>query len=65
MRWRFAGIGVAAIGFRSNLRAGREIIEALYGSDSSVAVETEITYQDGRTAVTRTELRIETLAEVG
>ncbi len=36
-----------------------EIIKALYGSESAVAVETVISYQDGRTATTRTELRIE------
>ncbi|MEE2777678.1 MAG: AMP-binding protein [Acidobacteriota bacterium] len=37
------------------------IVDALYRDDDKVAVETEITYQDGRTAVTRTELRIESL----
>ena len=44
------------------------IVDALYRDDDKVAVETEITYQDGRTAVTRTELRIESLrvpVEVG
>ncbi|MDX1382126.1 MAG: long-chain fatty acid--CoA ligase [Thermoanaerobaculia bacterium] len=37
-----------------------EIVGALYGDGDSVPVETEIAYQDGRTAITRTELRIET-----
>jgi long-chain acyl-CoA synthetase len=41
------------------------IVGALYGEGSSVAVETEIAYQDGRTAITRTELRIEDLGVSG
>ena len=36
-----------------------ELIEALYGDAGSVRVETEITYQDGRTAAVRHDLRIE------
>lgn len=39
----------------------RSIVEALYGEEGAVPVETVITYQDGRTATTRTQLRIETL----
>ena len=39
----------------------RELVEALYGEKDWVNVETEITYQDGRTATMRHELRIETL----
>jgi long-chain acyl-CoA synthetase len=37
------------------------LLDALYGDSASVPVETVITYQDGRTATTRTELKIETL----
>jgi long-chain acyl-CoA synthetase len=37
------------------------LVDALYGERDGVAVETVITYQDGRTATTRTELRIESL----
>jgi long-chain acyl-CoA synthetase len=40
----------------------RTLVDALYGSGDTVPVETVITYQDGRTATTRTELWIETLA---
>jgi long-chain acyl-CoA synthetase len=39
----------------------KPLVDALYGSGDSVAVETVISYQDGRTATTRTELKIETL----
>ena len=39
----------------------REIIDALQGDDDSVAVASEITYQDGRTAAVEHELRIETM----
>ena len=39
----------------------RELVQALNGDTDSVAVETEIAYQDGRTAVVRHDLRIETL----
>jgi len=39
----------------------RLLVDALYGGDSSVPVETVISYQDGRTATTRTELAIATL----
>ena len=39
----------------------RELVEALYGEGGRVTVETEITYQDARTATMRHELRIETL----
>jgi long-chain acyl-CoA synthetase len=38
----------------------RTLVDALYGGIETVAVETVITYQDGRTATTRTELKIET-----
>jgi long-chain acyl-CoA synthetase len=41
------------------------LVDALYGGAESVAVETVITYQDGRTATTRTELKIETLVGAG
>jgi len=41
----------------------RPLVDALYGALDRVPVETVITYQDGRTATTRTELRIESLAE--
>ena len=37
------------------------LVDALYGDGDRVAVETEIAYQDGRTATMRHELRIETL----
>ena len=37
------------------------LIEALYGEDDSVAVEMEITYQDGRTTNVKHDLRIERL----
>jgi long-chain acyl-CoA synthetase len=40
----------------------RTLVDALYGGADTVPVETVITYQDGRTATTRTELGIETLA---
>ena len=42
-------------------RRFREIIDALQGDDDSVAVATEITYQDGRTAAVEHRLRIETM----
>ena len=38
-----------------------ELVEALYGKGDRLDVETEIAYQDGRTATVRHELRIETL----
>jgi long-chain acyl-CoA synthetase len=38
-----------------------EIITALYGDDNYLDIETTITYQDGRTAVLQTRLRIEEL----
>ena len=38
----------------------RTLVDALYGDGDAVPVETVITYQDGRTATTQTELRIET-----
>ena len=40
----------------------RELVQALNGDADSVAVDTEIAYQDGRTAAVRHDLRIETLA---
>ena len=39
----------------------REIVAALQGDGDSVAVATEITYQDGRTAAVEHRLRIETM----
>ena len=39
----------------------RELIEALYGSGDLVAVQSEITYQDGSTAMVDTKLRITTM----
>ncbi len=39
----------------------KEIVDALYGSDDSLALATEITYQDGRTAKIDTRLRIDSL----
>ncbi len=36
----------------------RDLIEALYGDDETVAVDTEITYQDGRTATVAHALRV-------
>jgi Long-chain acyl-CoA synthetases (AMP-forming) len=41
----------------------REIVEALYGDQSDIEVETTITYQDGRTALIKTRLRIEVMEE--
>jgi long-chain acyl-CoA synthetase len=38
-----------------------EMVEALYGDGDRLTVETEIAYQDGRTATVRHELRIETV----
>jgi long-chain acyl-CoA synthetase len=38
-----------------------ELVEALYGDGDRLDVETEIAYQDGRTATVRHELRIETV----
>ncbi len=38
-----------------------KLVSALYGDEGSVTVETEITYQDGRTSTTRTEIKVETL----
>ncbi len=43
----------------------REIIDALQGDGDSVAVATEITYQDGRTAAVEHRLRIETMNSAG
>lgn len=40
----------------------QELVQALNGDADSVAVDTEIAYQDGRTAAVRHDLRIETLA---
>ena len=40
-----------------------DIISALYSQNDYLDVETTITYQDGRTAVIQTRLRIETLSE--
>jgi long-chain acyl-CoA synthetase len=37
------------------------LVLALYGEEPSVTVETEITYQDGRTSTTRTEIKVATL----
>jgi long-chain acyl-CoA synthetase len=37
------------------------LVDALYGGLDAVPVETLITYQDGRTATTRTELKVATL----
>jgi long-chain acyl-CoA synthetase len=39
----------------------RQLVDALYGERASVEVETVITYQDGRTATTRTDLKIESV----
>ena len=39
----------------------QELVQALNGEADSVTVETEIAYQDGRTAAVRHDLRIETL----
>jgi long-chain acyl-CoA synthetase len=39
----------------------RNLVSALYSNGGSVAVESEITYQDGRTAKIQTNLNIETL----
>jgi long-chain acyl-CoA synthetase len=39
----------------------RTLVDALYSDRETVAVETVISYQDGRTATTRTELKIESL----
>lgn len=41
----------------------REIVESLYSDQSDIEVETTITYQDGRTALIKTRLRIEDLEE--
>ena len=38
-----------------------DLVSALYGDADSVSLETEISYQDGRTAKIQTELRIESL----
>ena len=38
-----------------------EFVEALYGDGDRLTLETEIAYQDGRTAIVRHELRIATL----
>ena len=39
-----------------------DLIDALYGDDDTVTVDTEITYQDGRTGRVTHDLRIETVA---
>ncbi|ACL25297.1 long-chain fatty acid--CoA ligase [Chloroflexus aggregans] len=41
----------------------QEIVDALYGDQSEFEIETTITYQDGRTALIKTRLRIEELAD--
>ncbi len=41
----------------------QELVDALYGHGDSLAVETEIQYQDGRSATMRHELAIATLGE--
>ena len=41
-----------------------ELVSALYGKEPSVVVETEIAYQDGRTSTQRTEIQVESLADV-
>jgi long-chain acyl-CoA synthetase len=41
----------------------RTLVDALYGETDTVPIETVITYQDGRTAMTRTELRIATMGQ--
>ena len=38
-----------------------EIVDALYGDQSELELETTITYQDGRTALIKTRLRVEEL----
>ena len=38
-----------------------KLVSALYGDEPSITVETEITYQDGRTSTTCTEIKVETL----
>ena len=38
-----------------------DLVEALYGDGDRITVENEITYQDGRTATVRHDLRIETV----
>ena len=38
-----------------------KLVSALYGEEPSVTIGTEITYQDGRTSTTRTEIKVETL----
>jgi len=43
----------------------KEIIEALYGENDYLDVESTITYQDGRTAVIKTRLKIEELDRDG
>lgn len=40
-----------------------EIVESLYSDQREIEVETTITYQDGRTALIKTRLRIEDLEE--
>jgi len=40
-----------------------DLIEALYGDAAAVTVDTEITYQDGRTAMLQHELRVETVED--
>jgi long-chain acyl-CoA synthetase len=42
-----------------------EIVHALYGADDTLVIETTITYQDGRTALMNTRLRIETVEARG
>ncbi len=48
---------------RRGFIAGRyqEIVQGLYGEQDTLPIETTITYQDGRTARVKTELRIETM----
>jgi long-chain acyl-CoA synthetase len=52
---------------RRNLIAERyeEIVSALYGDSPILELETTITYQDGRTALLKTRLRIEQMFDAG
>ncbi len=42
----------------------RDLIEALYGEADTVSVDTEITYQDGRTATVAHDLRVARVADL-
>ena len=61
----FAGFGRTEVKLHFDLIAQRyeELVSALYGKEPSVVVETEITYQDGRTSTQRTEIRVESLGD--